>query len=89
VQQVHHAVEMTVRYQTSLSGTIIGDEHLGALSPQRGSELCMAVESMFSYAWLYRMHGTNDFADRAERAAFNALPAGISSDCRFYLPSCD
>ncbi|OBT61933.1 hypothetical protein VE03_08242 [Pseudogymnoascus sp. 23342-1-I1] len=80
VKQTRDAVDMTVKYQTSLSGTIIGDEHLGALSPQRGSELCMSVESMFSYAYLYRFYGSNDFADRAERAAFNALPAAISPD---------
>ncbi|EPE34274.1 Six-hairpin glycosidase [Glarea lozoyensis ATCC 20868] len=79
-KQTRDAVDMTAKYQTSLSGTIIGDEHLGALSPQRGSELCMAVESMFSYAYLYRFYGSNDFADRAERAAFNALPAAISPD---------
>ena len=41
----------------------------------------MAVESMFSYAFLYRFQGVNDFADRAERAAFNALPVGVSPDC--------
>lgn len=41
----------------------------------------MAVESMFSYAYLYRFHGANEFADRAERAAFNAFPAGMSPDC--------
>ena len=45
------------------------------------SELCMAVESMFSYAYLYRLHGANLFADRAELAAFNALPAAMSADC--------
>lgn len=84
VQQTYDAVNMTAQYQTSLSGTIVGDEHLGALSPQRGSELCMAVESMFSYAFLYRFHGVNDYADRAERAAFNALPAGISADCEYH-----
>ena len=36
IQQTHDAVEMTSKYHTSLSGTIIGDEHLGSLSPQRG-----------------------------------------------------
>ncbi|KFY78878.1 hypothetical protein V499_02053 [Pseudogymnoascus sp. VKM F-103] len=80
VRQTRDAVDMTVKYHTSLSGTIIGDEHLGALNPQRGSELCMSVESMFSYAYLYRFYGSNDYADRAERAAFNALPAAISPD---------
>ncbi|KAH7117371.1 hypothetical protein EDB81DRAFT_873227 [Dactylonectria macrodidyma] len=80
VQQTRDAVNMTTKYQTSLSGTIIADEHLGALSPQRGSELCMAVESIFSYAFLYRFYGTNDYADKAELAAFNAFPAAMSPD---------
>ncbi|KAI1053249.1 hypothetical protein LB506_012310 [Fusarium annulatum] len=80
VHQTKAAVDMTVKYQTSVSGTIIGDEHLGALSPQRGSELCMAVESIFSYAFLYRFHGINNYADKAELAAFNAFPAAMSPD---------
>jgi hypothetical protein len=36
VEKAHDAVDMTTKYQTSLSGTIVGDEHLGGLSPQRG-----------------------------------------------------
>ncbi|KAF5702380.1 six-hairpin glycosidase [Fusarium globosum] len=80
VQQTKMAVDMAVKYQTSVSGTIIGDEHLGALSPQRGSELCMTVESIFSYAFLYRFHGINNYADKAELAAFNAFPAAMSPD---------
>lgn len=36
---------------------------------------------MFSYAFLYRFYGYNDFADRAELAAFNALPAAVTADC--------
>lgn len=36
VDQTFNAVDMTLKYHTSLSGTIIGDEHLGGLSPQRG-----------------------------------------------------
>ncbi|KAF5981967.1 six-hairpin glycosidase [Fusarium bulbicola] len=80
VQQTKAAVDMTAKYQGSVSGTIIADEHLGALSPQRGSELCMAVESIFSYAFLYRFHGVNSYADKAELAAFNAFPAAMSPD---------
>lgn len=42
----------------------------------------MAVEVMFSYAYLYRFHGGNAFADNAELAAFNALPVAMSDDCK-------
>lgn len=38
----------------------------------------MAVEIIFSLSYLYRLIGDNWFADRAELAAFNALPAAIS-----------
>lgn len=36
IQQTYDAVSMTAEYQTSLSGSIIADEHLGGLSPERG-----------------------------------------------------
>ncbi|CAL5874729.1 uncharacterized protein PFLUO_LOCUS9030 [Penicillium psychrofluorescens] len=81
VPQTYMAVNLTTTYQTALSGTIIADEFLGSLNPQRGSETCTTVESMFSYAYLYRFYGYNDFADRAELAAFNALPAALTADC--------
>jgi DUF1680 family protein len=45
------------------------------------SETCMAVEMMYSMAYLYRIDGLNHYADMAERPAFNALPAAISPDC--------
>ena len=35
---------------------------------------------MYSAAYLYQYHGLNKFADRAERVAFNAMPAQISED---------
>lgn len=40
----------------------------------------MTVEMIFSLAYLYRFIGDNRFADLAELAAFNALPAAISPD---------
>lgn len=68
----------------------VADETLGMqlTASLLRSELCMAVESIFSYAYLYRFHGANHFADKAELAAFNALPAGISSDCAESHPFC-
>ncbi|KAL3419815.1 duf1680 domain containing protein [Phlyctema vagabunda] len=80
VQQSRDAVDMVVKYQGSSSGSIIADEYVGGLSPQRGTELCMTVEMIFSLSYLYRLHGDNSFADKVELAAFNALPAAISPD---------
>lgn len=80
VDQTRAAVDMTFRYQGTDSGSITADEYVGGTSPQRGSELCMSVESIFSLSYLYRLLGDNAFADRAELAAFNAFPAAISPD---------
>jgi len=74
------AINQTIKYHGANSGTIIADEYLGALNPQRGSELCMAVEMMYSMSYLYRLFGENSWADQAELTAFNALPAAISPD---------
>ncbi|KAI6914787.1 hypothetical protein KC318_g461 [Hortaea werneckii] len=80
VTQTRNAINMTFQYQVGPSGTVIGDEYLGGRSPQRGSELCMTVETMFSTAYLFRLFGDNDYAEKAERAAYNALPAAIMPD---------
>ncbi|KAL7272742.1 hypothetical protein RUND412_004442 [Rhizina undulata] len=80
LQTTRNGVQWTFEYQGALSGTIIADEQIGALSPQRGSELCTAVEVMFSMAYNYRFMGDNSFADITERAAFNALPAAVHPD---------
>jgi len=48
-------------------------------SPSRGIELCGVVEAMYSYEAMYSVHGTLAFADRAERIAYNALPATWAS----------
>lgn len=37
------------------------------------------VESMFSYNVMFQIHGDTVFADRAEKIAFNALPATWAS----------
>ncbi|KAL5342509.1 hypothetical protein BJX70DRAFT_386036 [Aspergillus crustosus] len=78
--QTDTAVKLTEQYHYTRAGSITGDEHLGGIRPQRGSETCMAVEMMYSMAYLHRMYGVNHYADMTERPAFNALPAAISPD---------
>lgn len=70
-------VKLAFDYHGSAAGSLIGDERLSGNSPARGSELCAIVEAMFSLSTLYQIMGDNSFADRLERAAFNALPAMV------------
>lgn len=57
-----------------------GDEALHGNNPTQGSELCAAVELMYSLEKMVEITGDIDFADHLERIAFNALPTQISDD---------
>jgi hypothetical protein len=56
------------------------DEALHGNNPTQGSELCSAVELMFSLEKMMEVTGDLDFADHLERIAFNALPTQVSDD---------
>ena len=56
------------------TGLWAGDELLHFGYPARGSELCTAVEMMYSLEEMLRITGNPAWADRLERVAFNALP---------------
>ena len=62
------------------NGLWAGDEMLHFGSPTRGSELCTAVEMMFSLETMLRISGDIRWADWLERIAYNALPAQIKDD---------
>ena len=64
------------------TGMFNGDELLpqpATRNPSRGIETCGVVEAMFSYNTLFSVFGDVSFADRAERIAYNALPATWAS----------
>ena len=57
-----------------------GDEGMHGPGLDRGSELCSAVEMMFSLEKMIEITGDVQFADHLEKIAFNALPTQTSDD---------
>ncbi len=71
----------TIRETIGLpTGLWAGDELIHSGDPARGSELCTAVEMMFSLEEMLRITGDPYWADYLERVAFNALPTQVKAD---------
>lgn len=76
-------IRTTIGFPTGLWA---GDELLHFGDPARGSELCTAVEMMYSLEEMLRITGDLKWAGLLERVAYNALPsqATDSYDARQY-----
>ena len=68
------------RFNSTAAGVFTGDECLSGQSPIQGTELCAVAELMYSLELLYAYTGDSKWAERLEKAAFNALPAACSDD---------
>ncbi|WP_106828035.1 beta-L-arabinofuranosidase domain-containing protein [Parabacteroides pacaensis] len=68
----------TIGFPTGLWG---GDELLQFGDPVRGSELCTAVEMMFSLEEMIKITGDVQWMDHLERIAYNALPTQMTDHC--------
>lgn len=74
-----HAAE-TVRHSIGLpNGLWGGDEMIHGGDPSDGSELCTAVEMMYSLEVMSRITGDVRWMDYLERVAYNALPAQVDA----------
>ena len=69
------------------SGMFQADEHLAGNLPSHGTETCAVVEAVVSYAQSGAILGDPALFERAERIAYNALPASMTKDTweRVYL----
>jgi len=63
-----------------VNGMYGGDEQLHGNEPSQGSELCSAVEMMFSFESVVPITGDVFYADYIEKIAYNILPSQISDD---------
>ncbi|MDQ4142014.1 MAG: glycoside hydrolase family 127 protein [Bacteroidota bacterium] len=68
------------KFNGQAQGLYGGDEALHGNNPTQGSELCSAVEMMFSLESMLGITGQVGFADHLEKIAFNALPTQSTDD---------
>lgn len=81
IQSVKKAMVDIKRFHGWPNGLFGGDEMLHTGNPTQGSELCTAVETMFSLEKMLEITGDVQWADHLERVAFNALPTQVTDNC--------
>lgn len=77
---VDRMIDMLDEHHGTALGTFTGDECLAGKSPTQGTELCAAVEYMYSLEQLISIFGDVKYSDRLESIAFNSLPAFFTRD---------
>jgi hypothetical protein len=68
------------RFNESVPGMFGGDESLHGNNPTQGSELCSAVEMMYTLENTLAITGDLSYADHLEKIAFNVMPTQIDEN---------
>ena len=77
---LYQALNNLDRFHGQPSGVFGADEHYAGRDPSQGTELCAAVEAMFSLETDLSILGDPALGDRLERIAYNALPGTLTAD---------
>ena len=80
---VENALKDIRKFHGMPMGLYGADEHMHGNNPVNGSELCTAVEMMYSLEKNLEITGNQSFAELLEKVAFNALPTQISEDFNY------
>ncbi|MEB0263053.1 MULTISPECIES: beta-L-arabinofuranosidase domain-containing protein [unclassified Mucilaginibacter] len=68
------------KYNESVPGMFGGDESLHGNNPTQGSELCSAVEMMYTLENTLAITGNVGYADHLEKVAFNVMPTQVDEN---------
>ena len=80
LQAVRKALRDIRLFQGQVQGMYGADELTRGNDPVQGSELCSAVELMYSLENMMTITGDVGMMDHLERIAYNALPAQVTDD---------
>lgn len=68
------------KYHMLVSGTNVSSEHIEPVTTQETQEICDISDYTWNIAYLLQATGNVTYADKIERAAFNAAPGSVTKD---------
>ncbi|MGA9118454.1 MAG: PA14 domain-containing protein [Bacteroidota bacterium] len=80
LKAVEHAYEKVDRYYMLLDGVLSSTEGMRGIDPLESHETCDIADYTWSLGYLLMATGNADYADKIERACFNAAPGAVTKD---------
>ncbi len=68
------------KYHMLIDGVNVSSEHLEKVTSQESAEICDISDYTWNIGYLLMATGNAAYADKIERAAFNAAPASVTKD---------
>ncbi len=72
------------QYHMLISGVNVSSEHIGLVTSQESHEACDIADFMWSNGYLLMATGDTQYADKLERAIFNAAPGAIKPNVKAF-----